>query len=178
MMRRLTRLLRNLAVDNRGAAAMETVLIAPIAIFVLCMAIESGHFLYSEHQVLKGVRDAARYASRLPLATWGCSAVGAEQDLATGSTAWSTIANVAVYGSPTSASNARLWSWSAASGAGEVEIKYQCVAQTTGIYSETGVAPLITVIGKPNYPSLLKSMGGFDSDLTLFARQQAVGIGV
>ncbi|MBB4615656.1 Flp pilus assembly protein TadG [Novosphingobium taihuense] len=178
MMRRLTRLLRSLAADNRGAAAMETVLIAPIAIFVLCMAIESGHFLYSEHQVLKGVRDAARYASRLPLSTWNCSAVAAEQNLSTANAAWSGIANVAVYGSVTAGSNARLWSWSAASGAGEVEIKYQCVAQTTGIYSETGVAPLITVIGKPNYPSLLKSMGGFDSDLTLFARQQAVGIGV
>lgn len=175
---RLPRLLRSLAADSRGAAAMETVLIAPVAIFVLCMAIESGHFLYSEHQVLKGVRDAARYASRLPLSTWNCSVAGAEQDLATSNAAWSRIANVAVYGSVTAGSNARLWSWSAATSAGEVVVRYQCVTQTTGIYSETGAAPLITVIGRPNYPSLLKTMGGFDSDLTLFARQQAVGIGV
>jgi Flp pilus assembly protein TadG len=162
--------------NTSGAAAVETILIAPIAIFVLCMAIESGHFLYSEHQVLKGVRDAARYASRLPLSTWNCTASTAEADLPTSNAAWSGIANVAVYGSVSGGNRPRLWTWSAASSGNEVQIRYACVAKNTGIYA--GFAPQIAVIGKPNYPSLLKAMGGFDSDITLFARQQAVGIGI
>lgn len=178
----LLREARRLFCNQDGVAAAETVLIAPVAVFVLCLSIEGGHFLYSEHQVLKGVRDAARYASRLPVSTWGCgTSASAETDLPTSNAQWQNIANVAVYGNVAGGSRPRLWSWSATPAGGELVIRYSCSntgGGKSGIYSESGIAPQIAVIAKPNYPSLLKTMGGFGTNLTLYAREQAVSIGI
>jgi len=73
-------------------------------------------------------------------------------------------------------SRPRLWSWSAASAAGEVQIRYSCVAVTTGAYA--GFAPKVVVIGKPDYASLFKALTGLDGTVSLYARQQALGIGI
>ncbi|MCW1381599.1 pilus assembly protein [Novosphingobium sp. KCTC 2891] len=164
--------------DQSGAAAVETMLIAPVAVMVMALAMESGHFLYSEHQVLKGVRDAARYASRLPLDTWNCTAATAEANLSSGNARWLPIARVAVYGNVAGGTSPRLWTWSAAAADGEVVIRYSCVGQTTGLYSALRFAPRIVVIAKPNYPSLFGTLTGFRSSLRLFAQQQAVGVGI
>lgn len=179
LVRLVARGLAGLWRDLSGVAAVEAALISPVAVVVLCIAIESGTFLYCEHQVLKGVRDAARYASRLPLSTWGCTSASGETDLSTANPAWQQIANVAVYGNVSGGTNPRLWSWSAKAADAEVQIRYSCdTVAANGVYSATAVAPKIAVVAKPNYPSLLKTMGGFGTNLTLFAREQAMGIGV
>lgn len=175
MMRRHLSLLQR---DCSGVAAVETVLIMPLAILLLVTGMEAGHYLYSEHQVVKGVRDAARFASRLPLSTFNCTAATAEADLSTGNANWQTIANVAVYGNVTQTTAKRLWTWGAAPADGEVVIRYACVANAADIYSATGFAPQIAVIGKPDYPSLFKTMTGLTGTMRLFARQQAAGNGV
>ena len=164
--------------DCSGAAAVETVLIMPLAILLLVLGIESGHYLYSEHQVVKGVRDAARFASRLPFSTYNCTAPTAEADLSTTNANWQKIANIAVYGNVTQATPKRLWTWSAAPGDGEVVIRYACVANGSDIYAATGFAPQIAVIGKPDYPSLFSTMTGFTGSMRLYARQQAAGSGI
>lgn len=173
----MRRLLPHLHRDCSGVAAVETVLIMPLAILMLVLAMESGNYLYSEHQVVKGVRDAARFASRiLPLSI--CTGATAEADLPTSNANWQAIANVAVYGSVTQTSAKRLWTWSAATGDSEVVIRYACVANTSGIYASTGFAPKIVVIGKPDYNSLFKTMTGLSGSMTLYARQQAAGAGI
>lgn len=168
--------LRRFARDTAGSAAVETVLVMPLAILVMVAALEAGNYLYAEHQVVKGVRDAARYAGRvLPLSL--CTAASAEADLPTSNAAWQTIANVAVYGSTANSGARRLWTWSAAAADTEVVIRYACVAQT-GIYTTSGFAPQIAVIGKPDYPSLFSTMTGLTSSFRLYSRQQAAGVGI
>lgn len=168
---------RNFVDDNRGAAAAELVLILPLAILMMVVAMEAGNYLYQEHQVVKGVRDAARFASRLPFTAYNCTAASANANLAAG-TNWTSIANVAVYGmpSPPTGQEKRVWTWNADTT--DISIQYACVANTTGIYSDAGFAPQITVIGKPTYPSLFHAMSGFSSTWRLFGRQQAVGVGI
>lgn len=163
--------------DARGTAAVETVLILPLAVLLLVTAMEAGNFLYAEHQVAKGVRDAARYAGRLPFSTYNCTAATGETDLPAG-TAWTRIANVAVYGKidPGNSTAKRLWTWDV--NTSEISIRYACVANTGGMYSTIGYAPIVTVIGKPNYPSLFSSMAGLPNTTRLFARNQALGTGV
>ena len=166
--------LRRFGRDVAGSAAVETVLIMPLAILVMVAAMEAGNYLYSEHQVVKGVRDAARFAGRvLPLST--CASASAEADLPSTDPAWQTIANVAVYGSTANTGPRRLWTWNA--NGTDVVIRYACVAQT-GLYTSTGFAPQIAVIGKPTYPSLFGTMTGLTSSYRLYSRQQAAGVGI
>lgn len=169
--------LRTLLAREEGAAAVETVLILPLAIFLLVLALEAGNYLYSEHQVTVGVRDAARYAGRLPWSTYGCTAASGETDLPAG-TAWTNIANVAVYGqvNPGNSPAKRLWTWDVS--ASEISIRYACVANSTGLYATIDYVPVVSVSGRPNYPSLFATMTGFDSSLRLFAKNQAIGTGL
>lgn len=177
----MRRLASSLYRDCRGAAAVEIVLIMPLAILMIVLTMEAGNYLYSEHQVVKGVRDAARYAARLPFSTYNCTGTSAEADLSTTNASWQTIANVAVYGSVAATGtgiNKRLWTWSAAPADGEVVVRYACVANTAGVYSQTGYAPQVAVIGKPDYNSLFKTMTGLSGSMKLYARQQAAGDGI
>lgn len=170
------------ATDCTGLAAVETVLIMPLAILVLVLALEGGNYLYSEHQVVEGVRDASRFAARLPLSTWNCTGATAETDLSSSNGNWQTIANVAVYGNVAGATRARVWTWSAAPADGQVKIRYACVSTSSsnlsGIYGPSGFAPQIAVIGKPHYNSLFLTMTGFSASAWLYARVQAAGSGL
>ncbi len=71
-MRRFARLiLRN----QRGNAAAETVLLLPLLTVLLFGGMEFGHFYWTEHQVIKAVRDGARFAGRQGFDDFDCSAV-------------------------------------------------------------------------------------------------------
>ena len=61
--------LKTLLGDWTGAAAAEMALVAPLLIAILLGSVETGNYFLSEHAVAKQVRDGARFASRLPLAT-------------------------------------------------------------------------------------------------------------
>lgn len=174
----MTRLgiLKRLMRDRSGSAAAETVMIMPLAVMMILAAMEGGFYLYTEHQVVNGVRAAARYAARLDMIdVWNCTGAAAETTY-TG-TARSAIANVARFGTidAPSGSVSRPWTWAD----GDVEVRYACVA-TSGIYTahSNGFAPQIAVIGRPSYPSLFGTLGGFNTSLKLYARQQAAGAGV
>lgn len=166
--------------DSRGSAAVETVLVAPLAILLSVTAMEAGFYLYTEHQVVIGVRDAARYAARLDMvSTWACNAAKETQTIVSG-TAADQIKNVARFGNASGTGPARPWTWDA----NEVEVAVRCeknVDDIKGIYLDHSAgqyAPIITITGKPNYPSLFGTLGGFDTSLHLFATQEAAGAGV
>ena len=176
--------LRRFGRDVAGSAAVETVLIMPVAILVMVAAMEAGNYLYSEHQVTKAVRDAARYAARaLPLGI--CSAESPEADVPTPGTSgsvWSNAANVAVYGSVATGTAKRLWTWTTATT--DISIRYSCVTppcgstESCGIYESTRFAPKVVVVGKPAYPSLFGTMVGLTNSYRLYARQEAAGVGI
>ena len=176
---RFASIMRSFGADTRGAAAVEMVLITPLAVLLTATAMEAGAYLYAEHQVVKGVRDAARYAARLPFSTYNCTATSSAADLptpGTAGTAWGNVANVAIFGNVAGTGGRRVWTWNATGV--DLSIQYACITAASGIYSATGVAPQITVIGKPTYPSLFKTLAGFPATYRLYARQQALGTGV
>ena len=175
----MTRIFASLFADTRAAAAVEMVLITPLAVLLAVTAMEAGAYLYTEHQVVKGVRDAARYAARLPFTTYNCTGTSAATDLptaGTAGTAWGNVANVAIFGNVAGTGGRRVWTWTATST--NLSIQYACITAANGIYSATGFAPQITVVGKPSYPSLFKTLAGFPVTYRLYARQQALGAGI
>lgn len=62
-------MIRRFAHDCRAAAAAEMALMLPMLMVMLFGFLEIGHFMWSEHKVIEGVRAGARYASRLPITT-------------------------------------------------------------------------------------------------------------
>jgi Flp pilus assembly protein TadG len=169
---------RRLLGDQTATAAAELILLLPLATFMLFATVEAGHFMYAQHEVLKSVRDAARWASRQPLSAFDCTA-------ATGDTPVTSadpnlggirddISTLARYGELSTAAPLVVAGWQD----NQVSVSYSCVTKDTGIYSSDGYAPVVTVIGTPNYPTLFGSMAAFPSSMKLYARQQAAVVGI
>ena len=62
----------HLGSDTSGAAAAEMALILPLVLTMMFATFEGAWYLVCEHRVIKGVRDAARYAARLDRAQFTC----------------------------------------------------------------------------------------------------------
>lgn len=169
--------LMRLARDEGGSAAAEMVLILPVATFMLLVTLEAGHFMVKEHEVMKSVRDAARWGARQPMASFGCTAAAGETAL-TGAMR-DNVATLARYGQLDTDAPLRVAGWTDA----QVSVSYSCLDITTvatgngGLYSAQKFAPRITVVATPNYPTLFGSAAGFLGTLKLFAKQQAVVAG-
>ena len=58
--------IRELPGERRGVAALEFALALPVLIILLAGGYELGRALWQHHLVAKGVRDAARYLTRVP----------------------------------------------------------------------------------------------------------------
>ena len=65
-------MIRRLARQDSGSAAAEMALVTPLLIALMLGSMELGHFFYSEHVVVKAVRDGARYASRQGFTNFTC----------------------------------------------------------------------------------------------------------
>ena len=59
-----------LLADRSGSSAAEMALVTPLLLVLMFGTFELGYFFLSEHVVQKAVRDAARYAARLPMASY------------------------------------------------------------------------------------------------------------
>lgn len=62
------------ALDRRGAAAVELVLILPVLLGLLAFAVDAGRMLADYHAVSKSVRDAARFLARAHPGAGSCIA--------------------------------------------------------------------------------------------------------
>ena len=160
--------LRLVAAQQSGAAAAEMALVIPLLLTLMFGSFELGNFFLSEHVVEKGVRDAARYAARLPMTNYPACSVssGAEQK----------IQRVARTGRP-DGTIVRLRGWTADN---MVTVTMQC--DTTGYYQGVytgfpGGVPKITVSAAVPYPSLFGILGIGNPSLTLNAKSQAAVFG-
>lgn len=164
MMRTLIRL----AADRVGAAAAEMALVMPLLIILMISTFELGHFFLSEHVVQKSVRDAARYASRLPMNNYpGCTPTAAAQ---------TQIQKVARTGTPDGTVQ-RLQGWSN-DNMTTVSVTCDTSGTYTGIYVDfPGGVPIVTVSAAVPYPSLFGVMGISNSSLVVTARSQSAVFG-
>ncbi len=151
-------------------------LLLPFVTVLLFGTLEVSYYLYNEHQVIKGVRDGARYASRLSFTDLNCSGGSASSissDLQTN------IKEVTRTGQVTGGA-ARVPGWVNA----DVTVALSCAASidssavNTGIYAGEDDAPFITVTTTVDYESLFAGMGVIDSSYHLTATQQAPVMGI
>ncbi len=164
--------LRSLLECRSGNAAVEMVLVMPILTVLLFGAVELGNYFYSEHQVVKGVRDGARYASRLSFVDLNCTGGSASTIPSGVETAIKEITRTGRI----SGGTARVRGWVD----GDITVTVTCpgTAVTTGIYQGADNAPQINVVASVPYDSLLDGVGIIDSTYMLNASQQAAVMGI
>ncbi len=164
MMRSFARL----ASDRTGSSAAEMAMALPLLIILLFGTFELGHYFLSEHVVQKAVRDAARYAARLPMTSYpSCVPTTAAE---------TEIQKVARTGRPDGTVQ-RLQGWSA-DNMTTITISCDTSGTYTGIYSDfaDGV-PTITVAASVPYPTLFGMLGLGAVSLTLNARSRSAVFG-
>ncbi len=165
--------------DNRGVAAVEMVLLMPVSVLMLFIGMEAGHFLYIEHVLIQDLRDAARFGGRQPLSAFACTGTLGDTAMPNSGalgTISTNMTNVARFGllAPDNGQKPTIRTWDAA----EVAIYYGCTAKTTGIYLNNNFAPYVKVYGTPDYPTLFGSLTGFLNTRRMYAREQAVVVGL
>jgi Flp pilus assembly protein TadG len=159
--------------DRAGTAAAEMALMLPLLIALMAGGFEAGHYMWSEHKALKGVRDGARYAARLPFANYSCASdtlVGADAGTRTTAIQNLTRTGVVSGGFPS------IPGWAD----DDVTVNVSCNAGvTTGLYAGiTGGAPRVTVETTVGYPSVLSNLGFNVDGVQLRARATAAVTGL
>jgi Flp pilus assembly protein TadG len=175
MMRTLIRL----AFDRSGASAAEMALALPLLLILLFAPFELGYYFLSEHVVQKSVRDAARYASRLPMSSYpGCTPTAAAEEQ---------IRRVAKAGDPDGDvdndgdQDQRLHGWTADN---MTTVTVTCDTNVANPWVNNGIyvdfpmgAPVVTVTAQVPYPTLLGAVGLGTTLLTLNASSQSAVFG-
>lgn len=145
-------------------------LLIPLVLAMMLATFEGAWYMVCEHRVIKGVRDAARYAARLDRSQFTCPG-----NAFTGSTA--TIQNLARTGKLTGG-NAQVPGWVN----GDVTVTVNCATLTAGsagIYNSTGGnAPRVTVRTQFNYPSMMGTLGFSQTTVQIGAAAQSPVIGL
>lgn len=160
---------------TRGAAAAEMALILPLSVLLLFTSIEAAHYFYQQHQVVKAVRDGARFAARHSFDLINCrnGSFSIDPDLR------DNIANVTRTGQITGGT-LRIASWSDA----EVIVDGWCPpplpgeTDHTGIFRGTEPPPTVIVRATVNYDSLFNGIGVLTDSANLNASQQSVVMGI
>lgn len=160
-----------------GSAAAEMALSLPLLLALMFGTFELGHYFLSEHTVQKAVRDAARYAARMPLEkadgslNFDCSSGTIDP------TVVSQVRKVARTGRPDGTVQ-RLQGWSADT---MTSVTLTCITDTgqtyvnNGLYVDfpsNGAVPVVTVTSTVPYPSLYDTLGIGVSGLQVNARSQ------
>lgn len=164
----MMRILGRLATDTRAAAAAEMVLVLPILLVLMFGSVELGNYFMSEHVVQKAVRDASRYAARLPISDFDCAS-GEMTDP-------TPVQRLARTGDPAPGAAARLGYWTDDTMT-TVSVTCDTSGTYTGIYTEFPMGvPVVTVEASVPYTSLFGTMS-LGGTLTLNASQQAAVMG-
>lgn len=154
--------------DARGTAAAELALLLPLLLMLLMGTFEGGYFLWSEHKVVKGVRDGARYAARHDFGDFSCPAT-IDSDLV------DDVKNLTRTGTADGSGNAAVPGWVN----DDVSVTLSCDDDTdTGIYAALGAAPRVTVSTTVPYPSLFGILGFDTASAHLNASAQSAVMGL
>ena len=163
-------LLRAFLRREDGAAAAELALLLPLLVVMVFGAIEVAYYFFQQHQVVKGVRDGARYASRQSFESINCvSGYSLPSGLSTA------IKEVTRTGVP-SGGSARVPGW--VNSNITVSVSCPATAVTTGIYKTEPNAPIITVASTVDYQSLFDGVGILTDSYHLNASQQSAVMGI
>jgi Flp pilus assembly protein TadG len=156
--------------DTNAAAAAEMALVLPLLLLLMFGSFELGNYFMSEHVVEKAVRDASRYAARLPVSNFDCTS-GTMTDA-------SSVQKLARTGKPDGADDdARLRDWTADT---MTTVTVECDTSGTyaGIYTDFPMGvPVVTVSATVPYTTLFGLLGLGAATIDLNASQQAAVAG-
>ncbi|MBD3729562.1 MAG: pilus assembly protein [Sphingomonadales bacterium] len=161
------------ASDRSGSPAAEFVLMLPIMLALLFGTFEAGHFFWTQHKIVKAVRDGARYASRLNIQDKLCN--GATSIISTQTI--QDIQNVTATGQLAAGGVSKVPGWAASN----VQVTLNCASFVdTGIYTDLGgKGPLVTISsGNVDYPSLFMTLGFINSTVKMSAKSSAAVVGL
>lgn len=162
MMRRF----RSFLCDRSGVASVEMALMLPVLFAFMFTTFEAGHYLWTEHKVIKATRQGARYIARLPFDSFDCTNGTIENPMVEG------IKNAMRTGS-TQGGVSKVKGWD---NNNSIVVRVNCVSNSTmgtdkGLYTKLGEAPVVTVSSLIEYPAIVGLLG-FDTSNT-FVRGQA-----
>jgi Flp pilus assembly protein TadG len=157
--------------ETAGAAAVEMALVAPLLIAIAFGAMELGYYFYSEHVVIKSVRDGARFASREGFSDYSCSDNSIDSSVVT-DTQRVTRTNQVDDGG-----QARLPNWTDDS---TVSVTMTCDTSGTygSFYDGLGGVPVVTVTATVPYTSLFGILGFKTTGFKLQATSQSPVMGI
>lgn len=156
--------------QETGAAAAEMALVAPLLLILMFGSMEIGHYFYSEHVVVKAVRDGARFASRQAFANFTCPST-------VSSTVQTDTKNVTRTNTVAGTGTPRLAGWTQNSSVTVTLSK--CVAPGTyGSFYLGNDVPVVQVEATVPYTSLFKVIGFNSANLQLKAREEAAVMGL
>jgi hypothetical protein len=168
---------RELMRDRRGTAAAEMLLVTPLLLTLLMGCVELGNYFYSEHKLVKSVRDGARFAARQRFSNYS-TCTGQPTDPVPAETKL-----IVRKGSLDSTANDLLPNWDDAA----FSVSISCLGTlddgTGGNYALGGLyanveAPTVLVTVSLPYRSLIGSAFGFSGlNLNLNASQSAAVMG-
>lgn len=180
----MTRLALLVLRDRSGTAAVEMALVFPFLLLLMFGSIDLGIYFLSEHVVDKAVRDAARYAARLPVINSDGSVNFDCSSNTVATTAQTSIQQVARFGDPSGSGTARLPWWTSNTMA---DVSLSCDPPASGdsfvnagVYAgfpNSGAVPRITVTATVPYDTLFGIAGLGVKSMDLRAQNQAAVIG-
>lgn len=164
-------MLRRLIRHQSGAAAAEMALVAPLLILIMFGSMEMGYYFYSEHVVVKAVRDGARYASRRNFTNYDCPST------TIGGTVVADTQNVTRTNTVDGTGTPRLAGWTANS---SVTVSLRCDTSGTYVtfYEGTGGVPVVTVTAVVPYTSLFKVIGFNSTAMNLRSSSEVAVMGI
>lgn len=159
--------------DRRGSVAVEMALVVPLMLILMFGGLEGGYYLWSEHKMLKAVRDGARFAGRQPFDKFTCGGGGSVD----GATA-TAIGNVTRTGTVDGTGPIKIPGWTS-NGSITISVKDCNSTPSTGLYADMpDGGQIVTVSASLNYQALFSNLGFATSGLGLRATSQAAVMGI
>lgn len=163
--------LRRFLTDSAGTAGVEMALVTPMLLMLMFGGFEAGHYFWSEHKAIEGVRAGVRYAERLPMSTV-CPSTGSVAPAVL-----TDIRTVARTGKLSSAAVPVVPGWTD----GQVTVTIRCGTYlSTGIYTTLGGQGATVTVASNGlvYPSVFKALGVISTNFNLNAWSSGAVIGI
>jgi Flp pilus assembly protein TadG len=174
---------------QKGAAGAEMALMVPLLVTIMFGSFEISSYFWTEHKVVKGVRDGARFAARLSFTNFECPVDDGDPDTppdpGTGNldSALETQIKEVTRTGLVSDGTATVVDWVN----DDVDIAVTCPdaaldesggsAVTTGIYTNLDNAPIVTVSTTVSYSPLFEKLGFDATELDVSASSQSAVMG-
>jgi Flp pilus assembly protein TadG len=158
--------------DRTAAAGAEMALVAPLLLAIMFGAMELGYYFYSEHVVIKAVRDGARFASREGFNKFDCSTRTIDPTVVTDTQRVTRTDRVASGGA------SRLPGWTDDTSVQVTMPPCDTSGTYSGVYQDlSGGVPVVIVTATVPYTSLFSLLGFNTTGLQLRASSEVPVMG-